>query len=749
MELSPNLEARREYYNQMKLLYDRGAMDKKTEQNLRRLGIIFDTKQYPNENKRVEKDGRMKISERYDNMLFVKDSEWKPKSVVNHTDDFYNWINSFTFSKFSDMTFYKEYELYKKQADIWMKEFINPYDCDGLEERRNIILKELDRIERNTLYFAMQYYEVPDGSVRSGRFKYVPKEHNAIIFYLLDCGYLFVLGKPRQIFATTTVGIFIWKKLITQENFFMTFISEDEKTAKGILQDKIKNSFRYFPKYIVPFELDRDWQMGLKCGKGKRKGDMGVPNSRIEGLPPTKTAINSSAPQVVFVDEAASVPDLIPMVMEQRPTLYMDLKQDGNLQIRRQILLWSTGTTSTKGKMAYHALWENLVKLWNEKKFKSCLFVPVFFSWETRCDKKTYEEARESYFEGSLEDLQGYSVEERKQIFHMHYPSTWTDMFAMVTNKVVPTDIIQKNKSRIRAMKASDRPIYGRFEPIYDFANPLDDVFGIPYKILGAKFIPHDDTNEDYEKISVIMRHRPEQWENRYSQGTDPIQTDTGQSMFSSVIWDNHLKTPACILNYRPSYNPRDAYLQTILMSIYYDPNPIGAKTGVSELIESNIGIPYYSYKELIGYNHNVIYNKELPQELHGGGSMWGVDTKNKRKEYMVTNGLKECIITYADNIDYDIVFSQLDTYVPVKTGQGYSYQPADKRLYKDDVLDALSMAYIASKLFTEQPYNTKDTGKMKKVIRYRPHHDQYGNYTLQSYTEQVYIKKEEVEDEI
>ena len=182
---------------------------------------------------------------------------------------------------------------------------------------------------------------------------------------------------------------------------------------------------------------------------------------------------------------------------------------------------------------------------------------------------------------------------------------------------------------------------------------------------------------------------------------------------------------------YMPDYDPRDAYLQAILMSIYYDHKEIGAKTGVSELVESNIGVPYYTYKQLIGYDKNLLYNKELPKELHGGGFMWGVDTKAKRKEYCVTNGLKECIINYHENMDYDIIFTQLDTYIPVKTGAGYSYKPADSRLYKDDVLDSLSFSYIASKVCTRIPTEIGNSKEVEVRIRQIPHHDKMGNYYL------------------
>lgn len=664
----------------------------------------------------------------------IRDNEWRPLDVVNHEQDFVDWINSMTFGIFPDMIFYEKYEKYKAQAMYWFETFENPYDYDDQEKRTDIIMNEYNRIDRNTLYFAMQYAWIPEGSVREGKIKYIPKEQNAVIFYMLDCGYLFILGKPRQIFATTTVGIFINKKLITQENFFMVLITENEETAKGILNDKIKAPFRYYHNYLRP-TVDRDYIKGFKLSGAKKKGEAGYPNSRIEVVAPNKTAINSGAPQIVLIDEAASTPDLIPIILEQRPTLYMDLNQDGKLQIKRQLCIWSTGTSSEKGKMAYHSLFTNTLKLWEEGNYKAALFVPLFFSWHTRCGQEEYEAAKISYFSGDAADAQGYGAEERKQIFGMHYPSTWMDMFAMVTKKLVPTEIITEAQSRIRKLSKLERPVFGRFEPIYDLQQPADEkITGCAYKVIGARFVPYDDSDNDPTRITTIMRFKPELWENRYFQGTDPIETDTGQSQFNSTIWDKERKTVPCVVNFRPPYDQKEAFLQAVLMSIYYDPNPIGNKKGVPEVIENNIGTLYKTHKELLGYDNNIIYNKELPEELQGGGSNWGMNSKQKRKEVSV-GLLKECITSYSENIDIDLYFKQLETYIPIQVSGGYTYGPADKRLYRDDALDGLAFAYIASKTCDKAPLELGKKDDTKKKLVTVQKRDAFGNlYFAQEY---------------
>ena len=178
------------------------------------------------------------------------DSAWKPNSVIFHDDDFWNWINSITFGYVTEKIYYEPFEKYKAQAQYFMSTARNPYDNDNIELRREIIMEEFAKIDCNTMYFSMKYGKVKEGNSRSGKIDYVPKEHNAIIYFLLDCGYSFILGKPRQIFATTTLGLFIIKKLITQENFYMKFITEDDKTGMEILDDKDKVAFGFLPLWM-------------------------------------------------------------------------------------------------------------------------------------------------------------------------------------------------------------------------------------------------------------------------------------------------------------------------------------------------------------------------------------------------------------------------------------------------------------------------------------------------------------------
>jgi hypothetical protein len=726
MEANVSL-ARREMTEYMLKLQEQGLLTKQLEMRMRKMGISLEgqsTHKLTQEQK-IKREGRMTVSPslltRQRNKGAITDDEWRPESVIYHTNEFWEWINSITLGFFHEKIDYAPYEKYKAQAQYYYETAENPYDAGGAytEMRRESAHREFRKCDNNTLYFSMKYGVVKEGSDRSGKIDYVPKEHNAVIFYLLDCGYSLLFGKPRQIFATTTMGLYIVKKLLFQENFYMKFITEDTETGMEILDDKVKVAYGYLSNWMRP-QVARDYIKGFRVGKKLAKGEYALPNSRVEVLAPTKTAINGGSPQVVLVDEVGNVPDLVPMILEARPTMYVDKYQDGNLQLARQIIAWGTGVSDNKGKYAFQNLFSSTLSLWEKKEYKSALFVPLFFSWHTRCNETVYKEAQNAYFSGQIDGLESHSQEEQKQIFYMHYPSVWMDMFGMVSEKLVPKEFIDSNKDRLRYITVKERPVPGYFEPVYDYTVRREDVIGIPYKIIGANFIPYDDKDSDTSKISAYVHIRPDnKWVNRFYQGTDPINAETGNSKFASVVWDAKLNTAACVLNYRKKHAHKEAYLQSILMSLYYDPKFNGSKVGIPELIENNIGTSYKDYKELLGYMDNIVYNKELPIDLHGGGAYWGVNSKAKKKEIIITKG-KDCLMTYGNNFNHNIIFNQLDTYIPKATTTGVSWQPADKRLYNDDVLDALFYSYICREVFSHlKPENMEQVSvnEMKRII--------------------------------
>jgi hypothetical protein len=718
MNNESKIQEKRDVYNFLREQDERGLIDKSTLNKWAALGVNIN----PDEKKLPERvcnkpQGQLSIDpeiyEWYTHHHTYDGKHWKPKSVIFHTDEFWNWINSITLGFVTDKIWYEPFEIYKAQAEYFKNTARNPYNDDNMELRREIIMEEYAKIDCNTLYYANHYAQYKEGNSRSGKMPYNAKEHNAIIFFLLDCSYSFILGKPRQIFATTTLGIFITKKLITQENFYMKFITEDDKTGMEILDDKVKTAYGFLPLWMRP-QVARDYIRGFRLGKKINKGEYALPNSRIEVLAPSKTAINGGSPQIVFVDEVGNVPDLIPMILEARPTMYVDSNQDGNLTVSRSIVAWGTGVSANKGKNAFQSLWTNTLDFWDQKDFKSAIFVPLFFSWHARCSKDVYDAEMRSYYNGDKKDCEGMSQDEQKSIFHMHYPSVWRDMFSMASNKLIPRGIIEEGQTRIRNMAIKDKPIEGFFEPIYDYTVKYDDNVGVPYRVIGAKFVPFDDVNEDRSVISCYMLDRPEYgWKDRYYKGTDPIMTESGGSLFASTVWDAVKCRPACIMNFRRMHDHKAAFLQSLLMGLYYDTEKI--PTGIPELVENNIGTNYVDFMQLLGYGRNLVYNAELQHELRGGGSLWGINTKSNRKQVSVAK-LSECVMTYHKNFAHDIIFRQLDTYVPIVKATGITYEPVDKRMYKDDVLDSLAFAYICRLTYSHKLPTQLDDARAVKT---------------------------------
>ena len=269
-------------------------------------------------------------------------------------------------------------------------------------------------------------------------------------------------------------------------------------------------------------------------------------------------------------------------------------------------------------------------------------------------------------------------------------------MFSSTSNTLVSNELIQNGLSNINVKRNQFGMLWGYFEPIYDTTKPYDLNMDIPYKIIGSKFIPVIE-EEVSSKATVQMLLQPNiDSRRRYYQGSDPISSDTGVSMFASVVFDKIKKAPACIMNYRRKHDVNYIFLQSMLMGIYYDTNDI--KSGIPDLVESNVGDSYANYKDQRGWGRKIVTNGELPIELKGGGKRWGVDNHGLRTDVII-NKLRDYITNYSEHIYYDIIFEQLRTFVATQKENKTHWGSIDKRAYCDDVLFALAYAYICSEV--------------------------------------------------
>ena len=663
--------------------------------------------------------------------------KWIPKSITKHTLDFYKWIDAITYGFFDTViktVSYEKYEWYKAQAIQWFYENKSHTHYSTVEKKYENIQDELERCRQNTLYFAMKYCYVKEGNESAGRIEYVPKEHNMFIFYLLDCGYSIYIGKPRQIFASTTMGLYALKKILLQSNFFMKFIAEDADTVEEIFRDKIKYPFAELPTWLKPNVIS-DSAESFWLGEKIKKGEIDEPNSRISIVPPSRTAINGGSPQLVFIDEAASIPILAEMILEALPTMFVDKNQDGNLEMKRQLVCWTTGVSGVKGKNAWEHEWRRILGLWEERN-GSVGIIPIFLSWHCRCDLKHYNEQMAIYFGGkNLTQTGAFDVETNKKIFYQHYPSSFNDMFLITANTLVPKSLIDEGKASVRNLAHNLQPVPGYFEPVYEITKPSGEFADIPYKIIDANFIP---CNDDEVYLATAWRLIPPNHEyiDRYYQGTDPISETSGHSNFSSTIWDKLIeseqkdvmgrleykvikpKTPVCILNFRKQHDPNYCFLQSVLMGLYYDTNNMANnKQGIPELIEANIGTNYCGFKERLGFAKNLVYNSQLPDKLRGGARIIGVDNKVPRFSEVI-NKMRECIKENYLAFKFHVIFEQLQTFVEKPKSKDFTYEALDKKIHFDDVLFSLTYAYICAEYCFDHKTPKKIVDYKKEKIR-------------------------------
>lgn len=647
----------------------------------------------------------------------IEKKDWVPRSTTEHTKKFIKWIDSIN-SGFQNMIKYEPFLKYCQQAQDWLDERTVMTDMATRGEKIEFIEQELDRMAANTLYALDKYLYVSEGDEEGGKMKYISKPVHKVMCFLIDCGYSFMMGKPRQIAATTTLGGCAVFRSILRKNYFIKFVAQNDEKVEEIFGDKMKNAFYELESWMKPtVSNDRDGL--LKFGrKKKKKGDSGGHNSSIKVQSPTVDAINGGAPNAVFVDEAGYIPVLTKMIKEARPTLFMRDKKTGELKLKRQIVIWGTGGEMDKAGKAYEEEFMALYDAWQNGDTSSGM-IPVFFDWTTRpgMTQQFYDQEHKNYIAGLKGDrTSAMGYEERMVQFRQHYPSVVEDMFLTDQKTLLPITKINQRLSDIKNIPHSKRPVEGFFEPIYDLSRPEDEESEIPYKVKGARFIPTEDG--DPRASVVIYKHPDPNWRERYVQGTDPIQSDNGYSKMASVVMDRKLMTVAACLNYR-NENHKETFLQNMLLGLYYDQDV--KKRGIHELVESNVGMAYFDFKDTKGFRHSLMYRTQLPVQFRGGTNIEGFDNRGVRKKAMVDK-LYELFHYYGDRIHIPQIWTQLRTFICEFSEAGQEkWGVKDHRKYRDDLVDACGIAYIAH--LSLDHYTPKEVGDNKQLdyrIKYK-----------------------------
>lgn len=302
--------------------------------------------------------------------------------------------------------------------------------------------------------------------------------------------------------------------------------------------------------------------------------------------------------------------------------------------------------------------------------------------------------------------------------FHQHYPITVDDMFIRKSRTLVPIHLCN---NRIAEIYGKDTPIeYGYFEPIMDMSQPTPDLI-TDYKIIGAKWVK-TDARENVSTTAIIIHHPPEGeiWKNRWYQGTDPINSETGHSMMCSAIWDSLTNSVSSVVFHRDR-KFKYTYLQVLLQSLYYDQQKRG---GVKELVENNIGDMHVDFQEIHGFKSKFTSNSQLPEYLQTYGGKWfGISNKVNTAPRIIAK-TEELIDAYANNIDIPWFWEQLKTFVEKDLRSQNShrqtrYQAADSRYDYDDAIFAITFAYINAVSHAKyEPENIRTEEGVKQVVK-------------------------------
>ena len=623
----------------------------------------------------------------------IKTSQWRPDHPpLQYPDEFVEWVDSIN-SGWQNMTKYKPFELYRKQAYKWLKEEDEITDFHDEDDQLDFVAQEKQRCIDNSLYFCNKYGWLKEGDVEGGGVKYQAWKAQEVILFLADCGYCFMIGKARQIGFTSTLGLLACKRLNFMPSYYTKFITKEKEKGEEIFRDKIRWAFGRIPSWFRE-NVYNDSHNALSVKEKGKKGETSGLNSMIEVVAPKVDAINGGSPQCTMIDEAGLIDIFSGMMKEGRPTLFFFNPKTKRMEMKRQLLAWGTGGEMDKGGAVYEAEFKACMAAWRERKFNYAI-IPLFFDAFARegMNEEIYNREKEVYYA-----VQGIESEKSKVQFHQHYPMTMDDMFLRTAKTILPIPKINQHLHRIYQLDDMDKPKYGWFEPVTDSEG----------NVIKAVFMPSDGMS-DPRTSCVIFKEPETNWDYRYYQGTDPINSETGHSKMSSTIWDGLYNTISATVFHRTKHF-KESYMQCMLLGLYYDPRNLGAR----ELVESNIGDMYVDWLEGQGYARCIQPSSMLPPFMQtGSGKWWGINNKTNTAGH-IANKIIEMCDGFADNIWIPWFFMQLKTFIEkdLKGAQSHRqtrYQAADLRYDYDDVIFSSVFAYICAQCHQKYEPNQVD----------------------------------------
>lgn len=643
-------------------------------------------------------------------------SDWKIKHPeFEYPSDMVKWIDSIN-RGFQFMIKYEPFELYRLQAQQWLEDESNILDYDTEADQEDWLRNELRRCEENTLYFCNKYGKIKEDKALdgTGAIHYTAWDAQEVLLFLLDCGYSLLIGKGRQIGFTTSLCLAGMKKVTLTKSYFLKFITHSKDKGIEIFRDKVKWAYEKLPPYLAKDVKNWTDQVMSFETKGERKGRSDASGQRFQVDAPSITAINGGSPSSVFVDEIGLMEIAGEMMAEARPAMFKFNPETGKMVMQQQFFGWGTAGDMSGGGAVFESMFRECLKHWREKNYQFGI-IPLFFNAYARRGVDAKFIAQEKAVAESFKNTP--KGEEKIVQFYQAYPITIDDMFIRKAKTLVPLTKIQERLSKIY----SDVPIeYGYFEPIMDKSQPTPDLF-TPYRIIGARWVKCD---VDHVSMSAMVIHHPpenEIWKNRYYQGTDPINSESGHSKMSSAIWDSLANCVSSVVFYRDK-KPKEAYLQVLLQKLYYDQCKEG---GAWELLENNIGDGHLDFQEIHGFKRRFTPTAALPEYLQTNtDKWWGISKKTNTAPRIIAK-LEDLIEGFGDSIDCPWFWEQLKTFVEkdvkstTNTQRQTRFSAADLRYDYDDVIDSITYAYINAISFArKEPVNIKEEGLQKKITK-------------------------------
>lgn len=642
----------------------------------------------------------------------IQTADWK----INHPEfeypqEFVLWIDSIN-SGWQNKVFYEPLELYKLQTQQWASETTTILDFSTEGDQAEWLEDEIQKCQENSLYFCNKYGFIKEDKAENGMLKYTAWEAQEILLFLFDCGYSMMIGKARQIGFTTTMCLGGMKKANLTKSYFLKFITHSEAKGIEIFRDKVKWAYNKIPNYLAT-EVKNWTDKVMSFEKsGDRKGREEGFGQRFQVDAPSVHAINGGSPSAVFVDEIGLFQIFGEMMQEARPALFKFNPETGKQTMQQQFICWGTSGDMDKGGATFEVLFREGLKQWREKNYDYGI-IPLFFNAYARrgvTDKFLKQEL------SVVLALKNTKDGDRLMVQHYQaYPITIDDMFIRKARTLIPLTKIQERLAHIYSL--DDVVEYGYFEPIMDMSQPTPDLM-TEFRIIGAKWIVSRE--EDVSTSAVIIHHPPqgEQWKHRWYQGTDPINSETGHSKFSSSIWDALTNSVSSVVFHRDK-KFKESYLQALLQSLYYDQLKQG---GVKELVENNIGDMYVDFQETHGFKRKFTANASLPDYFRKPSSKWfGISNKTDTAPRLIAK-LEELIDAYADRILVPWFWIQLKTFVEKElknsvTHRTTRFQAADLRIDYDDVVFSITFSYINAISHARfEPINVKEAIGVKRI---------------------------------